>query len=228
MLYLSFSCGQVSNRSYPESTETETASDKVVPQWQLLFNGKDLSGWHQVNGTAKYLVVNKAIIGVSEMNTPNSFLATEGEYADFILELDVLVDTSLNSGVQIRSHSHPDYENGRVYGYQVEIDPSKRKWSGGIYEEGRRGWLYPLKDNPKAQNAFKNGEWNHYHIEAIGSNLRTWVNGVSCANLVDDMTATGFIALQVHSIDSEDKAGKTVRWRNIRILTDDLEKHQWK
>lgn len=196
--------------------------------WQSLFNGKDLKGWKKLNGTAKYMIDGDAIVGISELNTPNTFLATEKNYTDFILEVDLKVDNLLNSGIQIRSNSIDSYRDGRVHGYQVEVDPSTRAYSAGIYDEARRGWLYPLGRNPKGRAAFRTGEWNSYRIECIGNNIRTWVNGVMCSNLVDDMTAEGFIALQVHSIGREEQAGTKVMWKNIRILTDDLEAARWK
>jgi hypothetical protein len=191
-------------------------------KWQNLFNGKDLQGWKQLNGQAKYEVVNGEIVGTTVSNTPNSFLTTEKHYGDFILEVELLVDNSMNSGIQIRSESSPDYMNGRVHGYQVEVDPSDRKWSGGLYDEARRGWLYPLEINPKGQTAFKKEQWNKYHIECIGNSIRTWVNGIPTANVVDAMTPSGFIALQVHAIGKNDQPGKQIRWRNVRIQTENL------
>ena len=143
--------------------------------WQMLFNGKDFSGFKQLNGEATYTVEDGAMVGTTKMNTPNSFMATEKTYGDFILEVDLLVDPSMNSGIQIRSLSKPDYNNGRVHGYQIEIDPAERAWSGGIYDEARRGWLYPLDLNQNGRKAFRNNEWNHYRIEAIGNSIRTWV-----------------------------------------------------
>ena len=153
-----------------------------------------------MNGKAAYKVKNGEIVGTTVANTPNSFLATEKMYGDFILELELFVDPSMNSGIQIRSHSKPEFQKGRVHGYQVEVDPSSRQWSGGIYEEARRGWLYPLEYNPAGKPAFKNGQWNKYRVEAIGNTLRTWVNGIPAAHLVDADTPNGFIALQVHAI----------------------------
>jgi len=188
----------------------------------MLFNGKNLNGWHQLNGHAKFTAENGEIVGTTVPNTPNSFLVTDKQYGDFILDVDLKVDTSMNSGIQVRSESSPGYNNGRVHGYQVEIDPSKRAWSGGIYDEARRGWLYPLELNPGAKTAFKNGEWNHYHVECIGNSIRTWVNGVPAANLVDSMTHNGFIALQVHQIANASDSGKKVRWKNISIKTTGL------
>jgi hypothetical protein len=191
--------------------------------WMSLFNGENLKGWKQLNGKAEYKIVDNEIMGISVPNEPNSFLCTEKDYSDFILELEVNVDPLLNSGIQFRSLSFKDYEEGRVHGYQCEIDPSKRAWSGGIYDEARRGWLYNLSRNKKGSAAFKPGEWNKYRIEAIGDTIRTWINGIMCSNLVDNMTASGFIALQVHSVEEDpEKTGKTVRWRNIRIKTSDL------
>jgi len=196
--------------------------------WQSLFNGKDFTGWKQLNGKAKYHVEGDEIVGVSTLNTPNSFMCTEKTYGDFIFEVEVRVDARLNSGIQFRSLSTPEYNNGRVHGYQCEIDPSQRAWSGGVYDEARRGWLYPLTDNPAGSKAFVNGAWNKYRIEAIGNTIRTWINGVNCANLVDDVTAEGFIALQVHGIgNNKDIEGSEVRWKNIRIKTTDLESERW-
>jgi len=192
--------------------------------WIDLFNGTDLEGWTQLNGKAEYKVENQEIIGISVQGEPNSFLCTDKSYDDFILELDVNVDPPLNSGIQFRSLSNENYDNGRVHGYQCEIDPSKRAWSGGIYDEARRGWLYNLTRNEKGAAAFLPGEWNSYRIEAIGNTIRTWINGVMCSNLIDDMTSSGFIALQVHSVgDDPNQIGKKVRWRNIRIKTSGLD-----
>lgn len=197
-------------------------------QWKSLFNGKDLSGFIQRNGTAQYKVLNNTIVGISTMNTPNSFLCTDQEYSNFVLELDVKVEAGLNSGIQIRSKSDTAYNKGKVYGYQVEIDPGERSWAGGIFDEGRSGWKYPLSVNPKGQEAFVVGQWNTYHIEAVGQNIKTWINGIPCANLFDPQTASGFIALQVHAIKTEKQQGLTVQWRNIRIATDNLDEVRFK
>lgn len=204
-----------------------TTSAQSPDGWTDLFNGKDLKGWKKLNGTASYDIRDGVIIGTSKMGTPNTFLATEKNYTDFILEFEVWVDNRLNSGVQIRSNSLKDYRDGRVHGYQVEIDPSPRAYSGGIYDEARRGWLYPLAPNSKGRKAFRTGDWNAYRVECIGNTIRTWINGVMCSHLVDDITAEGFIALQVHSIRNEEQAGTQVRWKNLRIKTENLAESRW-
>ena len=194
--------------------------------WKNLFDGKTLNGWKILNGKAKYQVVNGTIIGTTVKGEANSFLATNIDYGDFILELDLKVG-NMNSGIQIRSFSDTSSKgmntkekitDGRVRGYQVEIDPSDRAWSGGIYDEARRGWMYQTEMNPAAKIAFIKNGWNKYRIEAIGSVIRTWVNDIPVTYLVDDMNLTGFIALQVHGVkDRED--GQQVQWKNIRIQT---------
>lgn len=192
-------------------------------KWVKLFNGQDLSGWKQLNGKALYNVKNGEIVGTTVFKEPNSFLVTEATYGDFILELEFKLDADMNSGIQFRSESKADYKDGRVHGYQMEIDPSSRAWTGGIYDEARRDWLYPLEYNPEAKKAYKKGDWNKCRIECIGSVIRVWVNGMPTANLVDDVTPTGFIALQVHSVGKPEEAGQTIRWRNIRIQTKDIQ-----
>jgi hypothetical protein len=191
--------------------------------WEPLFNGRDLDGWTVAAGSAPYAVVDGAIVGTTVAGSPNSFLACERTFGDFILEFEAMQDVGpTNSGVQFRSESRPDVMDGRVFGYQCEIDPSARAYTGGIYDESRRGWLYPVSLAPSARSLYQYGRWNHFRIEAIGTSLRTWVNGVAVAHVVDDATAAGFIALQVHSITSPDQAGRRVHWRNIRIQTTGL------
>jgi len=211
---------------------TPAKSEELQP----IFNGTNLDGWIQRGGKAKYAIEDGVIVGSSIKGTPNSFLCTEKEYGDFILDLEVKADAGLNSGVQIRSHCFDQATTydfgpepikipaGRVHGYQVEVDhQASRRWSGGVYEEGRRGWLYPLDKNKAAGEAFKLGEWNKYRIECVGASIKTWVNDVLATDLIDAETLSGFIGLQVHGTQTE---GLHVRFRNIRLQ--DLGRHVWK
>ena len=196
-------------------------------EWVELFNGKNLKGWKQLDGTAEFRVEDGEVIGTSKAGTPNSFMATKKTYGDFILEYEMKMDRDLNSGVQFRSKATQPDGTERVNGYQVECDDhDDRPWAGGIFEEASRGWLYPMSYNPGATKANKRGEWNRIRIEAVGSTIRTFINGVSFANLVDDERPDGFIALQVHGIgDNPERAGKEIRWRNIRIITEEPGKY---
>ena len=206
------SCSEGSSSKDASATAQQDPSDSG---WVDLFNGKDLSGWELVEGTAPYTVENGEIVGTTAPDNPNGILCTKDTFSNFILELDVKVDTALNSGIQVRSHTMEVKGNKEVYGYQVEVDPSARAWSGGIYDSRRRGWLVDLKDKPEAQKAFKNMEWNHYRIAANGDTIKTWINDVATATLVDSLDSNGFIGLQVHQSSSNEPL--KVQFRNIRI-----------
>ena len=180
-----------------------------------LFNGKNLDGWEQKNGTATYEVVDDTILGRTVKGSPNSFLCSEKEYGDFELVFEVKVDKGLNSGVQIRSVSKPDYKEGRVHGPQVEIewDPGE---SGYIYSEGtKRGWVSPTRTQ---KNVFKNEGWNEYRVLADGPRIQTWINGTCIEDI--EMPAIesrkGFLGLQVHGVKKNASPFK-VQWKNIRI-----------
>ena len=204
---------------------------RAADGWVNLFNGKNLDGWEQHSGTAKYRVENGEIVGTTVLKTGNSFLCTKKTYGDFILEFEFKVAPDMNSGVQFRSEYYTKeteaavngkkkkFPADRVFGYQYEIDPSPRAYTAGIYDEARRGWLADLKDNPAAQKAFKQGDWNKARIECRGDHIQTFINGVKAADLKDGMTLRGVIALQVHGIGDGKKnpPGEEIRWRNIRL-----------
>jgi len=194
-----------------ESSGADESPTTTEAGFVRLFNGSDLDGWRKVGGGATYRVEDGCIVGEVGPG-PNTFLRTERTFDDFELRLRIMLDEPGNSGIQFRSHQRES--DGVVYGYQCEIDPSDRAWSGGVYDEGRRGWLYPL-DGPEhadARAAFNVDGWNEYRIRAVGQRIQTWVNGVPCADFTDDADSEGFIALQVHS----GERGR-IRWCDIRI-----------
>jgi len=204
---------------------TTMAGAAEKPAGTPLFDGKTLNGWKTLGGGADYRVVDGTIVGSSRPGVPNSFLVTEKTFGDFILDFDVRQDVGpTNSGVQFRSLSTPEFENGRVHGYQADIDPSPRQWSGHIYEEAQRGWFSTGEMNPEAKSLYKFGDWNHYRIEAIGPRLRVWINGKPVADVIDAATASGFIGLQVHSIEKPEDAGRTTTWKNLYVQTSHLKR----
>jgi len=214
------------------------AGASFADELQPLFDGKSLDNWKVRNGTATYVVEDGAIVGTTAEGSPNSFLSPPKDYSDFILEFETLCDPVLNSGVQIRSHEYPEetktiinnngrrertFPKGRVHGYQVEVTVAERGLAGGIFDEGRSGWIDQPNSKPACANAFKDNQWNHYRIVARGDHIRTWVNGAACADLVDPKDLSGFLGFQVHSFKGEPAQ---VRWRNINIQ--DLGRHAWK
>lgn len=195
--------------------------------WESLFDGKTLDGWQVKGGKATYKVDDGAIVGTTVEGSPNTFLC-RGPYEDFELELDVLCDKPLNSGIQIRSHVYEQdtpqpsapkqiRKAGEVYGYQCEITAAEVGTSGNFWDEARRTkWLDDFASKPEARKALKNDEWNHYRIVAQGDHIRSWVNGVPCADFHDTTDASGFIGLQVHGI-KKGTGPYSVRWKNIRL-----------
>jgi len=203
------------------------ASAASAADWISLFDGKTLDGWEIKEGKAAYTVEDGMLVGTTVAGSRNTFLC-KGPFSDFILQFDVLCDKALNSGVQIRSHT---YEKdtpleskkgqirpaGDVYGYQCEIAEAERGVCGNFWDEARRTkWLDDFTNKPEALKAFKNDEWNHYRIVAQGDHIRSWVNGVPCADFHDNLDSSGFIGFQVHSVPAT--AGPYhVRWKNIRL-----------
>ncbi len=209
----------------PAANSSKAEKDQVEEQWVELFNGKDLTGWTQKNGTAAYKVVDGTIMGTTTEGSPNSFLCTDKEYGDFELTFDVKVDNALNSGVQIRSKTKdpgPGEKFGRVYGPQVEIEASGENGAeaGYVYGEATgRDWLTP-KSRLIPKKIFKDGQWNSYRVLAHGPRMQTWINEQPVEDLTDEPIfkthPSGFIGLQVHAI-GKDQGPLHVQWRNIRI-----------
>ena len=194
------------------------------PQWRSLFNGQNLRGWQIRDGAATVLVDDGNIVAVHRGTTAHAYLTTEEFFGDFILELDLKIIGDLNTGVLLRGVSDPNFEDGKLHGYQMEIDQSPRQWTGGIYEEMGRGWLYSLEGKETARKAYKPSEWNHYRIEAIGQHFRIWVNGTPTLHMIDGKTAQGVIGFQIHKL-SQQGGGGVIYMRNINIISDKAGNH---
>ena len=195
-------------------------------EWRDLFNGENLDGWEKKGGKASYHVEDGAIVGVSAPNSDNTFLCTKDRFSDFELKFEFKASPTMNSGVQFRSNSMKAYKNHRVHGYQCELEQETqdRDWWCGIYDEARRGWLFPKKSDKKhceefgeeGKRLWKEGEWNEVRIRCEGDHIQTWLNGEPRTDFEDGMTDEGFIGLQVHGVGGKEEPLK-VRWRNIKI-----------
>lgn len=183
-------------------------------EWQTLFDGETTDGWYNPYDWGEVRVENGEIRLQAD---EKFFLVTEETYRDFIFEADVRVpDREANSGFMFRAN----VDTNRVWGYQAEVDPSERAWSGGLYDEARRGWLHPADGDEAAGEqfrtekgpAFRPTDWNQYRIEARGDSLKIWVNGTLTTAYRDTMDREGHLALQHHG-----EEGKVYRFRNIRV-----------
>lgn len=188
------------------------AEDGFVP----LFDGKTMTGWTNPYEWGNIEVVNGEIHLTGEKKF---FVVTDKSYSDFIFEGDILLpEGKANSGFMFRAHVQPN----KVFGYQAEVDgDATRKWSGGLYDEGRRMWfISPIKGNEesvaafraRAGDAFKRNDWNTYRITCKGHKLKIEVNGVTTTDVEDSMDASGPIAIQHHG-----EKGATYKFRNLRI-----------
>jgi hypothetical protein len=204
-----------------------TAEEGFTP----LFNGKDLTGWKVVNGDGKFTVDGDCIVGTGENVKNNTFLRTEKTYKNFDFKFEMKFEALTgNSGMMFRG-LQKEGDDGRVHGYQCEHDNGKaRAWTAGLYDEARRGWLFPQKTDKKSapellakskafteqgQKIMRWDDWNQIRIRCEGKHIQIWLNGEVRVDYKDEgaeFTPEGFFALQVHS-------GKScnVRWRNIMI-----------
>ena len=212
------------------AAETAPAAEATKAPAVELFNGKDLSGWSPkgVNGKASFEVKDGVIVGTSAKGGGNTFLCPDKTYKNFELEVEVKLEETdkayMNSGVIVRGLIKPEggKDAGRVTGWQCEVDPSERAWTGGIYDEAGRGWLQPMKPTEKgaklpefaAGKSYKKSDWNQLRIVCEGKHVRTWVNGVAGADLTDEgARLEGIIGLQVHA----GPEGKRYLFRNVKI-----------
>ena len=132
-----------------------------------------------------------------------SWLRTEKEYGDFVLELEYAINRRGNSGIFIRSGLE---ENPAFTGHELQINddhgrPPAKYTSGSLYDV-----VAPTKNMSKPA-----GEWNQVKIEAVGKKITAWVNGEKIIDYESDRRAKGYIGLQNHDARSE------VRFRNIRL-----------
>ncbi len=174
--------------------------------WTDLFDGKTLSGWHNPYEWGEAWIEQGEVRLKADKKF---FLVTDESFGDFIFEGDIFMPAGkANSGFMFRCHA----EKNKVYGYQAEVDPSERAWAGGLYDEGRRQWLNPLKGQPEKQAAYKHDQWNKYRIECIGDHIKIFVNGTLTTDYRDPEDIQGPLGIQHHG-----EKGQIYRFRNLRI-----------
>ncbi|MEJ6572967.1 MAG: DUF1080 domain-containing protein [Akkermansiaceae bacterium] len=192
--------------------EEKSDTDGFTP----LFNGKTMDGWHNPYKWGKIKVVDGEIHLTGDKKF---FVVTDKKYSNFIFEAQILLpEGKANSGFMFRAHEQP----GKVFGYQSEVDGDpNRKWSGGLYDEGRRRWfISPIKGDKKSEaefrkragDSFKRNDWNTYRITCKGDHITIAVNGVVTTDVKDSKDASGVIGIQHHG-----EKGKTYKFRNLRI-----------
>ena len=177
------------------------------PKQEILFNGKDLTGW-DVYGTEMWYVEDGELVCESGPDKAYGYLGTRKYYDDFDLSIDFKQSANGNSGIFIRSYIR---KGVNISGWQVEVAPPGHD-SGGIYESYGRGWIAQIPD--EKEKILKMGEWNTMRIKVVGDNVTTWLNGETMTELTDQKIGQGKgrIMLQIHS-----GGGIKVRWKNIQL-----------
>lgn len=219
-------CFVAPTASAADAAKVRTPEQLKADGFTSLFNGKDLDGWRNPYDHGESKVVDGEIHLLADKKF---FLVTEKEYSNFKVVIDIhLPEGNANSGVMFRCHVEPN----RAYGYQAECDGSDRCWSGGLYDEGRRGWVWPSKKGrtkekkfleyeeesqaffakPEIKGALKRNGWNRYEVECVGDHIVVHLNGIKITDLKDSTDAKGFIAIQHHG-----EKGQTYRFRNLMI-----------
>lgn len=207
----------------PAASRASCIQDPKRMKWQPLFTDDSLSNWENPYdwGKAEY---KDGVVSLSS-EKGKWFLVTQKEYANFVLEGEIQMPVGKgNSGFMFRCQK----DRNRVWGYQAEVDTAERKWSGGLYDEGRRQWFVsPNRDaadteeeknrsiadfRARAGECYKQGVWNTYRIVCIGSHIQIYVNGTLTTDIYDGMDLKGHIGIQHHG-----EQELIYRFRNLRI-----------
>ena len=187
--------------------------------FKSLFDGETLEGW-KAPDMSYWSVEEGAITAQSTEQNPctlNQFLVWQGgDVADFELKAKFrLADNKGNSGIQFRSRIGSD---GMGVGYQADILPGGA-WCGALADEytGRETLMVPnghktvvdadgTRTCTKVSEPIslrKAGEWNDYHISAVGRHMILKINGHVTAEFIDndekEFDPSGILALQLRS-----------------------------
>jgi hypothetical protein len=161
--------------------------------WRPLFDGKTLTGWHQV-GDGQWVVEDGAIVGKTQQAAKlYGLLVSDNVYHDCTVRLK-FKSIKGNSGFYIRTVlESPD----KAHGLQIEVDP--RNNSGGIYESYGRAWV-ARPDPDTYAKAFKPDDWNELVIAAKAGHVKVTLNGLTTAEIKDDPSRpAGQLAMQMHA-----------------------------
>jgi putative membrane-bound dehydrogenase-like protein len=155
-----------------------------------LFNGKDLSNWD--GDMSLWSVENGQLVGRTTTGLKhNEFLKSKASFEDFRLVVKIkLTPNKENSGIQFHSETEGQYE---MKGPQADVGAG---WWGKLYEENGRALLW----DKSGDGCVKADDWNTYEVVAVGSKVRTAINGIICVDIDDPkISRRGIIGLQMHA-----------------------------
>ena len=198
-----------------------TASPDLL-QARNLFNGKDLSGWVNVNTAEDTWTVHEGTLMCT--GRPIGILRTDRQYENFVLQLEWKhLEAGGNSGVFVWSEGVPPEGERLPRGVEVQI--LELEWAvqhnqTDAYVHGEvfpTGGITTVPDNPRgprsksAENRCKGkGQWNEYTLVCVDGVVKLSVNGKFVNGIRDASVKKGYICLE--------SEGAPIHFRNIRII----------
>lgn len=206
---------------------TSTFAQTPPLEFRALFNGKDLTGWRNINtGPDTWSVRDGMIITTGE---PMGVMCTTRQFENYVLYIEWMhVEAGGNSGVFMWSDAVPQQNSVYPSGLEVqmlELDWPKLNTRNGVtppdaYVHGELfgvGRLTITPDNPRGprsksteNRAMGRGHWNVYHVVAIDGVVKLSVNGKFVNGISNASHKKGYLCLE--------SEGAEARFRNIRLL----------
>jgi hypothetical protein len=184
-----------------------------------LFNGKDLSGWAQVNCAPQTFFARDGMIVTT--GKPHGFLRTARQYENFILELDWMhIVPKGNSGLFVWTDALPAPGAPYPRGIEVQVmDGVNTKdytshgdlfsIHGATCKPDRphpSGWMRCLPSEWRSKPA---GQWNHYRVECNDGAIKLAVNGKVVSGISECHPRKGYLCLEAE--------GSECHFKNLRI-----------
>ncbi len=168
-------------------TSMSPGAGKDQAGFEMLFNGKDLTGW-EASGDADWVVEDGCLVGKQGQNNAPGDLFTEETYKDFIVTVTYRVEWPCNSGLWFRYQSPKKAYQADILEYKDPVC-----YSGTLYCPGKMF----LAMNEDKTIVDREG-FNTIKVRAQGDHIQIWINGHQVADVHDDTTDSGKIGFQVH------------------------------
>lgn len=212
----------------PRAPSVDAETDGFRP----LFNGRDLTGWIDVNGRPDTWQVRDGMLVTTGL--PHGFMRTERVYENFILELEWMHVSRPdgregNSGLFVWADSIPAQESGtfpRAVEIQILVNLEWRDEESGAVTASSHGDIFSIwgascvpdrphplgweRSIPREFRANGFDEWNHYRVTARDGAITLEVNGEEVSAVTGCTPRKGYLALEAE--------GNTVYFRKLRIL----------
>lgn len=200
----------------------------VEPSFRDLFNGKDLTGWIDVNTSSETWSVREGMLICT--GKPIGVMRTDRQYENFVLQIEWRhMEAGGNSGVFLWTDAVPQEKSRLPKGMEVqmlELDwVNQREKKSGVrppiaYVQGElfgAGGMTASPDNPRGERSKSlehrckgRGQWNQYTVVAVDGVVKLSINGKFVNGIRKASTKKGYICLE--------SEGAEIHFRNVRIM----------